>query len=406
MCRLDTLWEAYRKAKANGGAPGIDGQTFKAIEQSGVEAFLLRIREELLSETYTPQPNRVKEIPKGNGKMRKLGIPAIRDRVVQGAVVLILEPILETDLCENTFGYRPGRSCADALHRVTQGVMAQGLTQVIDVDLSAYFDTIRHHRLLAQVARRVNDGRVMALLKKILKVQGKKGVPQGGPLSCVLANVYLADVDSVFEKAEGRTRFGSTPRILYTRYVDDIVVLVGTHPRWPHLLEHTLRRLKEELSKLEVTLNEEKTKVVDLKKGGSFGYLGFDCRMVKSRTGKPFLLRTPKQKKRNALMEKIRGIVQKAGRKTVPATIEEINLVLNGWVNYFRTGNASETFRYVKGYTERRIRRLAMQKQKRHGFGWKRWSNQVVYGKWGLFNDYRVRYYQPRSESTLQLIGV
>jgi RNA-directed DNA polymerase len=403
---MDTLWEAYRKAKANGGAPGIDGQTFRAIEQSGVEGFLLRIREELVSETYTPQPNRGKEISKGNGKMRRLGIPAIRDRVVQGAVVLILEPIFEADLSENTYGYRPGRWCADALHRVTQGVMTHGLNQVVDVDLSAYFDNIRHHLLLAQVARRVNDSQVMALLKKILKAQGKKGVPQGGPLSCVLANVYLADVDGVFEKAEEKTRIGSTPRILYTRYVDDIVVLVGTHPQWPHLLEHTRKRLKEELAKLEVTLNDEKTKVVDLKKGESFGYLGFDCRRAKNRTGKPFLLRTPKQKKRKALLEKIRGIVHKAGRKTIPAVINEVNPILRGWVGYFRIGNANETFRYVKEYTERRIRRLAMRKKKRHGFGWKRWSTQVVYGKWGLFNDYRVRYYQPRRESLLQLIGI
>jgi RNA-directed DNA polymerase len=398
MCRLDTLWEAYRQAKANGGAPGVDGQTFKDIEQSGVEEFLESIQDELRQETYAPLPNREKEIPKDNGKTRKLGIPAIRDRVVQGAMVLILEPIFEADLCENTFGYRVRRTCGDALHRVTQGVMKHGLTQVIDVDLSAYFDNIRHHLLLKQLAQRINDGQVMALVKKILRAQGKIGVPQGGPLSCLLANVYLAEVDRVFEKAEGKTRLGQTPRVLYTRYVDDIVILVGKHPQWPHLLEHVLRRLKEELAQLDVNLNEEKTKVVDLKTGGNFAYLGFDCRLATSHRGKQFLSKTPRMKKRKQLVAKVREIIRRAGRKKVNAVIQEINPVLKGWVDYFRMAHASRTFRYVKGYVERRVRRFAMRQRSRRGFGWKKWSNEVIYGKWGLFSDYKIRYYRPPSE--------
>jgi RNA-directed DNA polymerase len=406
MSRMDTLWESYRKAKANDGAAGVDGETFGTIESKGVEGFLEEIREDLLKGSYTPQPNRVKEIPKGNGKTRKLGIPTIKDRVVQGAVTLILEAIFEADFCDNTYGYRPGRSCAGALHRVTEGVMGHGLTEVIDVDLSGYFDNIRHHLLLAQIAKRVNDGKVMGLIKKILKAQGNRGVPQGGPLSCVLANVYLGEVDRVFERAEERTRMGKKVRVHYTRYVDDMVILVGKDSRWPNLKDIAMRRLREELTKLDVSLNEEKTKIVDLLKGEPFGYLGFDCRMAWSRRGNRFLLKTPKQKKRVAIMARIREVLHRYGRMTVQAVIQRINPILRGWVNYFRIGHASKAFRYVRWCVERRIRRLALRKKLRQGFGWKRWSSAVIYGKWGLYDDYRVSYYRPARENDLSLLRV
>lgn len=392
---METLREAYRRAKANDGTAGVDGQRFEAIESGGVDKFLEGIREEMLQGTYTPQRNRVQEIPKGQGGTRKLGIPTIKDRVVQGAVKLILEPIFEADFCENTYGYRPGRSCAGALHRVTEGVMGHGLTEVVDVDLSAYFDNIRHHLVLAQVAQRVNDGKVMGLIKKTLKAQGKRGVAQGGPLSCLLANVYLSEVDRVFAKAEENTRQGKRARVHYTRYVDDIVILVGEDPRWPKLKEGVKRRLREELTKLEVTLNEAKTKDVDLLKGESFGYLGFECRLAISRRGNRFLLKAPQQKKRVEVMGKIREVIQKAGRMKVRAVIQRINPILRGWVNYFRTGHASKTFSYLRWYVEQRIRQWAMRKQSRRGMGWKKWSSEVLYGVWGLYNDYRVLYHQP-----------
>ena len=404
---MDTLWEAYRMAKANRGAPGVDGRTFEAIEGDGLEKFLQGIREELQNQSYAPQPNRHVEIPKGDGKQtRRLGIPTIKDRVVQGAVWLILEPIFEADFCENTFGYRPKRGCAEALHRVYQAVTQQGLNEVVDVDLSGYYDNVRHHLLLAQVAKRVNDDKVMWLLKRILKAQGKRGIPQGSPLSPLLSNLYMAEVDRVFEKAEEKTREGTRPRILYTRTSDDIVIAVGKHRRWPNLLEPVKRRLAEELNKLEVRMNEEKTKTVNLTKGESFTYLGFDCRLVKSLGGKMFLLRTPRPKKRKELLEKVRTIVRQSGRRTVKALVAELNPILMGWVNYFRMGNSSRTFQSVQRYVELRVRRFAMRQRLRRGFGWKRWSRQVVYGEWGLFNNYRVRYHGPPAESALQLIGI
>jgi RNA-directed DNA polymerase len=407
ICRMDTLMEAYRMAKANKGASGVDGQTFEMIEEAGVSEFLQGIRQELLQRTYQPQRNRQVLIPKGESKkMRELGIPTIKDRVVQGAVRLILEPIFEADFCNNTYGYRPKRSCAGAMYRVSGAVMQSKLTQVIDVDLSNYFDNIRHHTLLKQVAQRVNDGKVMTLLKRILRAQGKKGVPQGGSLSPLLANLYMANVDKVFENAEKKTRVGDRSYILYTRFSDDIVIAVGKHPRWSNLKEHALRRLREELHKLGVKINEEKTKVVDLKQGESFAYLGFECRYIKSRQGKWFLFSAPKMRKRKELVAKIRETIRESGRRTVKELVEKINPILSGWVNYFRTGNSNRTFGYVKTYVESRVRRFAMRQRLRKGMGWKRWSIQMIYGEWGLFNDYTIRYYRPSEESSFLPLGI
>jgi RNA-directed DNA polymerase len=182
VCKLETLRAAYQAAKANDGSPGVDAESFRTIEALGVEEFLEKIREELFTGTYKPTKNRRVEIPKGNGKTRRLGIPTIKDRVVQGAVKLILEPIFEADFHASSFAYRPKRTAHQALDRVVHGLV-QGLTQVIDVDLRSYFDNVRHHLLLQKLANRVQDPKVLHLVKQILKANGKKGVPQGGVLT-------------------------------------------------------------------------------------------------------------------------------------------------------------------------------------------------------------------------------
>jgi len=406
VARMDVLWEAYREAKANGGAHGTDGQTFDKVEAMGVEGFLLKIREELLTQSYRPLKPRAMEIPKSDGGTRTLKIPAIRDRVVQGAVKLILEPIFEADFRESVMGYRPGRNPEEALERVSKAVMKYGLKTIVDVDLKSYFDGIRHHRLLGQLARRVSDGKVLWLIKRILKGQGKAGVSQGSPLSPLLSNVYLMSVDEVFEKAEETTRWNGSPRIIYTRYADDIVIAVGYHPRWPGLAGHVVRRLKEELGKMEVALNSEKTKVVNLKDGGSFAFMGFDCRRILTRKGKYCLWKTPRMRKRTLVLQAIRDIIRKARRWTVRELIQKLNPVIAGWVNYYRIGNASTVFKYIRNHVELRVRRFAMRRRQRHGFGWKKWSKRVVYGEWGLFSDYKIRtsYYKP-SESEFWPIG-
>jgi RNA-directed DNA polymerase len=206
VCKEETLREAYALAKENDGAPGIDGVSFSAIEEGGVDGFLAQIRDELVSGQYRPMRNRRKEIPKDGGrKVRVLGIPSIRDRVVQGALKLILEPIFEADFQAGSFGYRPKRTAHEAVHRVTTAITEEK-TRVIDLDLRAYFDNVRHHILLEKVARRVQDRDVMHLLKLILAATGKKGVPQGGVISPLLSNIYLNDVDRMLEKAKTTTR--------------------------------------------------------------------------------------------------------------------------------------------------------------------------------------------------------
>jgi len=182
VCKMETLYEAYLAAKANDGAPGIDGVTFEAIEVSGLERFLLQIRTELLQQTYRPMRARKKEIPKDGGKVRVLSIPSIRDRVVQGALKLILEPIFEADFQPGSYGYRPKRTAHQAVYRVAQAISASK-TRILDLDLRAYFDNVQHYLLLEKVARRVQDAGVMHLLKLILKATGEKGVPQGGVMT-------------------------------------------------------------------------------------------------------------------------------------------------------------------------------------------------------------------------------
>src|SRR6266478_2349030 len=291
---METLRAAYGAAKANDGAPGLDGVSFEDIESHGVEEFLENIRQELLTRTYQPTQNRRGEIPKGNGKTRRLGIPTIKDRVVEGAVKLIVEPIFEADFHESSFAYRPRRTAHQALDRVVHGLV-QGLTRVIDVDLRNYFDNLRHHILLARVAKRVEDPEVLHLVKQILKANGNRGVPQGGVLSPLLANVYLNELDEAMEEEGNKRRRGGRKweRVIYTRYADDMVVLIDGYPQWQPHVAVIRKRLEVELKKVEVELNEEKTRIVDTSEGGSFGFLGFVLREAKNRLVKRFILRTP-----------------------------------------------------------------------------------------------------------------
>ena len=393
VCKEETLQRAYQMAKENNGAPGIDGVTFKAIEEAGVEKFLESIRGELVRGAYRPARNRRKEIPKGNGKVRVLGIPNIRDRVVQGAMKLILEPIFEADFQEGSYGYRPKRTAHAAVDRVATAIW-QSKTRVIDLDLKAYFDTVRHDLLLKKIAQRIEDETVLRLLKLILKASGKRGVPQGGVISPLLANVYLNEVDKMLEKAKEVTRQGRYGSIEYARFADDMVVLVDGHSRRDWLLKAAYRRLLEELAKLDLQINVEKTRVVDLTKGESFGFLGFDFRRVKTRNGKWGARFTPKMKARTELLNELKEVFRNFQSQPVQKAIEIINHKLRGWVNYFRIGHSSRCFGYVKDWVEKKVRRHMMRAKKRKGFGWDRWSREWLYKNLGLYGDYKVRYYR------------
>src|SRR5712664_3925784 len=344
VVKRETLRTAYALAKRNNGAPGIDGVTFAGIEAAGVEAFLAQLRDELVTRTYRPLRNRRVEIPKRGGKVRVLGIPALRDRVVQGALKLILEPIFEADFCNGSYGYRPRRTAHEAVARVEKDIV-EGKTRVIDLDLAAYFDTVRHDLLLGKVAGRVQDGEILHLLKLMLKASGKRGVPQGGVLSPLLANIYLTEVDAMLERATTVTREGVYTRVDYARYADDLVILVDWHPRHDWLLRAVHRRLREELAQ------------------------------------------------RTAWLGKLRDVFRRHQSQPVGRVIAEINPILRGWANYFRIGNARRCLAYVRLWVEQRVRRHLMRARGRQGFGWKRWSTAWLHERLGLFGDYRVRYW-------------
>ena len=264
-------------------APGSDGVTFEAIEAQGVGDFLGRIADALVRRSYVPLRARRQEIPKDAGKVRVLSIPAIRDRVVQGALKLILEPIFEADFQPGSFGYRPKRN-HEAVDRVARAIV-QRKTRVIDIDLRSYFDNVRHDRLLAKVAQRVDDADVMHLLKIILKACGKQGVPQGGVISPLLSNIYLTEVDRMLERAKEASRDGKYTYVEYAEFADDLVILIDAYKRHDWLMAAVEKRLREELAELQVEINEEKSRIVDLGRGESFGFLGFDFRQVRSLRG-------------------------------------------------------------------------------------------------------------------------
>jgi RNA-directed DNA polymerase len=395
VCKMETLRQAYALAKENDGAPGVDGVTFEAIEAQGVEAFLEQIRDELVQRTYKPLPARRREIPKGGGKIRVLSIPAIRDRVVQGALKLILEPIFEADFQPGSFGYRPKKSAQEAVDRVAKAI-DRCKTRVIDLDLRSYFDNVRHDLLLAKVAKRVSDDDVLHLLKIMLKANGRCGIPQGGVVSPLLSNIYLNEVDRMLERAKEATRYGKYTGIEYARFADDLVILIDAYRRHDWLLPAVEKRLREELVAVRVEVNEEKSRIVDLCRGESFGFLGFDFRRIRSRRGAWRVHYTPKLKKRTALLRKLKGVFRRYRSQPVERVIYLINPRLRGWVNYFAVGHSSECFTFIQSWVEKKVRRHLMHARQREGFGWKRWSRRWLYDTYKLFNGYKVRRPQPK----------
>lgn len=392
ITKMNTLHEAYQLARKNNGAPGIDGQSFADVEKEGIIPFLKSIQEELRTGSYKPQANRKVDIPKANGKVRTLQIPTIRDRVVQGALKLILEAIFEADFCANSYGFRPKRSQHQALAKVRRSILRR-MTTVIDVDLSRYFDTIRHSILLGKIAKRVQDPQVMHLVKQVIKATGKIGVQQGGPFSPLAANIYLNEVDHAFDAIRRKTSDGNYEAVNYHRFADDMVITVSGHSSKRGWAERALQRLKEQLEPLGVELNLEKTRMVNLLKGESFTFLGFDFRRVenRSRTGQ-FILLTPKKKSCIAIKTQIREKIQNGGALPAAEIIKQINAVLRGWVNYFRVGNSSRAFSEVRDYTEMKIRTLLTRRKRRQkrSIGWRRWSNEYLYNVLGLYWDWKV----------------
>jgi RNA-directed DNA polymerase len=404
--KLDVLREAYQLAKDNDGAPGVDGVTFGQIEAEGVEKLLDALSQELQNKTYEPLPCRHVNIPKPGGKVRGLKIPTIRDRVVQGAVRLILEPIFEEDFQPGSYGYRPGRSTHQALERVQVGLMKK-LHQVIDLDLKSYFDTVRHDLLLSKLARRVQDGDLLWLCKRILKASGKRGLPQGSVVGPLWANVFLDDVDRILEQIQVEAKQGQYEVVRYTRFADDLVVLVSSHPRAKHWAAIIEQRLREELAKLDLTVNEEKSRTVNFGAGEPFDFLGYTFRWVDQRKdpGKKMVLARPQKEKRNGFLERLGEVMRRCLHMPVAKLVKEVvNPRVRGWVRYFRWGNSGRDLNHVAWQVELKVRRFATRqrpKKRRGRSSWTTWSLKDIYETWGLFHDYKVAWSsESRSKAT------
>jgi RNA-directed DNA polymerase len=409
VARMDILEHAYALSKQRGGAPGVDGVTFADIEAAGTEQWLAAVQEGLRTETYRPHPVRRVLIPKPGGTgERPLGIPVIQDRVVQTTALLILQPIFEADLEPTAYGYQPGRPVVQAVQEVHRALCA-GHTEVMDADLSSYFDSIPHAALLQSLARRLSDRRMLRLLKRWLKAPvteqrpgggwwftgGKgstRGTPQGGCISPVLSNLYPTEVDRMLERAKAVTRSGKYTRMEYARFADDLVILVDAYPRHGWLLDAVTKRLREELALLHVEVNEEKSRLVDLAQGERFGFLGFDFQRVRSKRGVWRPQYTPQIKKRTAVLRKLKEVFRHFQSQPVMRVIEQINPVLRGWVTYFAVGHSHRCFSYVRDWVDKKVRRHLMRARKRRGFRWKRWSRRWLYTTLGLHGEYHVRY--------------
>lgn len=395
--KLDVLREAYRLAKKNNGAPGVDGVTFKQLEGEGVDSLLISLSQELREKSYRPLPCRQVNIPKEGGKQRGLKIPAIRDRVAQGAVRLVLEPIFEADFQPGSYGARPKRNQHQALERVKVGLI-NGLRKVISVDVKSYFDMVRHDLLLSKLAKRVQDDDVLWLCKRILKSGGKRGLPQGSVIGPLWANVFLNDVDKMLEKAQEMTKRGKYYVVQYTRFLDDLVILVDSFPRQAHWVPKVERRVREELVKLDLTVNEDKTCIVDFEGGAPLNYLGYVFRWLDSRKnpGKKMVLCQPQRKKSVRFLRELKRIMRRLLHVPVEKVVkEEVNPRVRGFVDYFRWGNSGRELSFVAWQVDQKVRRFASRqrpkrKPKKGGRGWSTWSTKEIYEDWGLYSDYRV----------------
>lgn len=394
--REDMLVQAYELAKANRGAPGVDGQTFEQIESQGAEKWLTGIRKELQTKKYKPQPVRRVMIPKPGGGERPLGIPTIRDRVVQTAAKLVLEPIFEADLEASAYGYRPKRSAQDAIRKVHK-LLCEGYADVVDADLSKYFDKIPHRELMQCVARRIVDREVLRLVKMWLKapveerdergnrrVTGGKGshcgTPQGGVASPMLANLYM----NRFLKYWRITERDKVFQAQVVNYADDFVILTRKHA------EEARGWTGQVMTRLKLTLNETKTKLRDARRE-SFDFLGYTFGPHHFRKdGHWYLGASPSKKSVARLRQKVNEVLVPGNKGTWPEVRDRLNSILRGWSSYFSYGTRLQAYRAADNHVAERVRYFLRQRQQLPTRGTRALANEVIFGSLGVLHLRRV----------------
>ena len=392
--RRDVLAYAYERCKANGGAAGADDQTFENIEKCGEQQWLDELTQELKSRTYQPQPVRRVYIPKPDGKQRPLGIPTIRDRVAQTAAVLVLEPIFEADLQPEQYAYRANRSALDAVKQVHR-LINVGHQEIVDADLSSYFDTVPHAELMKSVARRVVDGAMLHLIKMWLEApveetdeRGNKrrstrnrdegrGTPQGAPISPLLSNLYMRRFVLGWKQSGHEKRW----QACIVNYADDLVICCRSGA------EQALAMMRKMMSRLKLTVNEAKTRICKLPEE-RFDFLGYTFGRCYSIKKKRVFLGTVPSKKR--IQRMLRAITDETGRDTYwkdcEALVQKLNRMLIGWANYFCLGPVSRAYSAVDQHVRTRLRRWLCDKHKEPRPGYKRFPEASLNAVFGLLN--------------------
>lgn len=392
VCRTDVLHEAYRRCRANRGAPGVDGERFEHIEEHGRSEWLERLQQELREKTYRPRPLLRVWIPKANGGERPLGIPCIRDRVAQMAVLLVVGPIFETDLLPWQYGFRTGLDAKMALRRIHFGIADRGAREVVDADLSDYFNTIPHGDLMRCVARRIADGTVLAVIREWLNVpvversphgerrsteakDRHRGTPQGGIISPLLANLYFRR----FMLAWYRHGYAKRFRAEVVNYADDFVILCAEGNG-----AQAMEAMRGLMDRLGLTVNEKKTRLAKLP-DERFDFLGYTVGRFYGRDGRPYWGTSPSRKSVKRLIREIHdATTSRWNALDVQSRIDHLNPLLRGWAGYFSQGPVGRIYRLIDNYAARRLRIWLMRKRGKRGTGYRQYSDQFLYETLGL----------------------